>query len=244
MRGCRDAARIDSAGVLLTGKVNHLFEADLKLMISTEKKVDFLDSMVVFREQLSAIKIGESSVVTYKQACKDASREHVILNGVSFRGGENMVERLVSAIKSRMLSSANMSANQAAIVTQRILCGTSRTCSGADSYFTLNRLFGRPNLLVKPRPGPLHPIQIELWGSGSSVHCTVCTSNLFGLYVRNQIEGAAAIPEPWVMLDTVVTENLHFSCLTDDLVNQGKRTLSITSPEYIPVVRKETEEVF
>jgi hypothetical protein len=46
----------------------------------------------------------------------------------------------------------------------------------------------------------LHPIQIELWGDGDVghtaassgvMHCTICTSNLFGLYIRNEIEGAA-----------------------------------------------------
>jgi hypothetical protein len=104
----------------------------------------------------------------------------------------------------------------------------------------------------------LHPIQIELWGDGDVghtaassgvMHCTICTSNLFGLYIRNEIEGAAkcvgvhvtvaccvhgrarvclfciftvrsaallclshprSLPEAWVLIDTVVTENIKF----------------------------------
>jgi hypothetical protein len=244
IRGSRDTMRrwqvTDGYSLDLTGAEQGL----LRNIIESDRKVDFLDALQVFSKKLDSVKLPESSV-DFKQACKDVLREHVVLNGISFVGeGETKVNRLIAALKNTMLSTANMSMKQAETATQRILCGTSRTSSGADSYFVLHMLFERPNLLLKPRPGPLHPIQIELWGSGSRLICTVCTTNLFGLYIRNQIEGAAALPEAWVLLDTLVTENLEFDVLSPELVMPGKRVLSITSPEHSPSPSKEADELF
>jgi hypothetical protein len=43
------------------------------------------------------------------------------------------VERFVAALKSQLLRTFDMSSAQASQMVERILCGTSRTSSGADS---------------------------------------------------------------------------------------------------------------
>ena len=145
--------------------------------------------------------------------------------------------------------SANMTKDQATQITERILCSTSRTSSGADSYFLMKELFERPSLLLKPRVEQIPPVRIEMRGSGSSVRCKVNTTNLFGLYRMEDIEECTKqkyteYPDAWVLLDTVVTETLTFGASTKLRNVTGKRTLSIRSPEPAPLVADEVMELF
>jgi hypothetical protein len=193
-------------------------------------------------------------------ARKDTQREHVVLNGVQFIGdGDSKINNFISAVKGIGLS-ANMNADQAEDVSERVLQSTSRTSSGADAYFVLNELFstsGDEQRLLKPRPGPLHPVQIELlYRNGTTMTCKVSTTNLFGLYRSDEIEEYTREyrpaedrdrpPEPWVLLDTVVTENLTFTwgSGSEDVACEGTRALSLCSPEPAPVPHDETDELF
>ena len=234
--------------------LNH-FMARLK----TNKKADFLDALQEFKPTLDGIPLPERQV-DRRQARKDTQREHVVLNGVQFIGdGDSKINNFISAVKGIGLS-ANMNADQAEDVSERVLQSTSRTSSGADAYFVLNELFstsGDEQRLLKPRPGPLHPVQIELlYRNGTTMTCKVSTTNLFGLYRSDEIEEYTREyrpaedrdrpPEPWVLLDTVVTENLTFTwgSGSEDVACEGTRALSLCSPEPAPVPHDETDELF
>ena len=73
------------------------------------------------------------------QAIKDTARETVRLNGVQF-AGEGKLAHFLSAVRAVSLS-AGMGMEQAETVSRRLLCSTSRTSSGADTYFLLKELF-------------------------------------------------------------------------------------------------------
>ena len=179
------------------------------------------------------------------QALKDTQRENVVLNGVQFVGEEKM-NHFVSALHAVAMS-ANMSEKNAQDVTKRIICSTSRTASGADSFFVLSRIFYREGLLIKPRPEMVPPVRIEMRGSGNSIRVKVSTHSLFGLYRNEDIEEATErgieLPEPWLLIDTVVTENLVFG-KKNPVRTPGKRILSISTPEDEPVTPDEVDELF
>eukprot|EP00935_MAST-01C_sp_MAST-1C-sp1_P000646 g646.t1 len=219
---------------------------EVQALVSTDKKIDFLDALHEYRDVLDAVPLPESEVDA-AQGRKDIQRENVILNGVQFVGEEKM-EHFINALQAVALS-ANMTKDQATQITERILCSTSRTSSGADSYFLMKELFERPSLLLKPRVEQIPPVRIEMRGSGSSVRCKVNTTNLFGLYRMEDIEECTKqkyteYPDAWVLLDTVVTETLTFGSSTKLRNVTGKRTLSIRSPEPAPLVADEVMELF
>ena len=251
---------------LTTHEHNSAMDADTESILNhfmarlkTNKKADFLDALQEFKPTLDGIPLPERQV-DRRQARKDTQREHVVLNGVQFIGdGDSKINNFISAVKGIGLS-ANMNADQAEDVAERVLQSTSRTSSGADAYFVLNELFstsGDEERLLKPRPGPLHPVQIELlYRNGTTMTCKVSTTNLFGLYRSDEIEEYTreyrpaedrdSGPEPWVLLDTVVTESLTFTWGGggEDIQCEGLRALSLCSPEPAPVPHDETDELF
>jgi hypothetical protein len=74
-------------------------------------------------------------------------------------------------------------------------------------------------IMLKPRAGPLHPVQIDLVRRGNHhLRATVSITNLFGLYHEEDItdyvhrcsnSSRQGEIQPWILLDTVVAENLR-----------------------------------
>ena len=237
------------------GLVDPIVEQALKSIIKTAKRIDFLDALHHFRSSLQCIPLPES-VVDAEQARKDTRRENVVLNGVQFVG-ESKMRHFTAAIKAVALS-AHMSDKEACAVCDRILCATSRTVSGADSYFILGRIFELENLLLKPRSELIPPVRVDMRGARGAVQCKISTTNLFGLYQRDDIEAHTLgttdeSPDAWVMIDAVVTEHLEFSFnegvdvtspRSSALAVVGKRILSISTPEPEPTVADEVTELF
>eukprot|EP00937_MAST-01D_sp_MAST-1D-sp2_P003265 g3265.t1 len=236
---------------LLDGKV----ESALRDIVKTAKRIDFLDALHHFRGALQCIPLPESKVDA-QQARKDTRRENVVLNGVQFMG-ESKMRHFTAAIEAVALS-AHMNEREASAVCERVLCATSRTVSGADSYFILGRIFELPGLLLKPRSELIPPVRVDMRGAHGVVQCKIMTSNLFGLYRRDEIEQLSlaeedAEPAAWVMIDAVVTEQLEFSFgeapdiaspRSSALAVAGRRILSIDTPEPEPTVAEEVNELF
>ena len=169
---------------------DHLFR-----MVATRKRIDFLDALHLHADKLRNIALPEAKV-DKKQALKDNDREEVLLNGVQFIGREEL-PHFRSAMKAVALS-AGMSGRQADMIVERVLRSTSRTASGADSYFMVDRLFvrgaamspaladtpaasdGEPYLLLKPLSTAMmpQPVRIDMRAvSDSHVRCQISTTN-------------------------------------------------------------------
>ena len=128
------------AAVVETAGLAPEAEAELVRMVSTRKRIDFLDALHMFSADLQAIALPAAEV-DKKQALKDNDREEVLLNGVQFIGRDEL-PHFRSAMTAVALS-ASMSDAQADAIVERVLRSTSRTASGADSYFVVDRLLVR-----------------------------------------------------------------------------------------------------
>ena len=224
------------------------FQPRMREMISTSKRVDFIDALHAFAEELSHVPLSEL-VADPTQARKDSGRDNIVLNGVQFVGARQ-TPMLTSALAA-VAQSAGVSSEEAAAITERVLCSCSRSCSGADSYFVLYQLLDldrQPSLLIKPRSGEDMPVRIDMTaGAGGAVVVTVESKNLYGLYRTADIEewvrvadGAEAM-EPWIFINTVVTEQLHFGGRP---WFSAERWLAISTPENNPTVCADLEECF
>ena len=207
-------------------------EEELFRMVGTRKRIDFLDALHLHADKLRNIPLPEAKV-DKKQALKDNDREEVLLNGVQFIGREEL-PHFRSAMKAVALS-AGMSDRQAGMIVERVLRSTSRTASGADSYFMVDRLFVRgaamspaaddsplpcesePYLLLKPLSTAMmpQPVRIDMRAvSDSHVRCQISTTNNYGLFLLEDIERftqhSLGEPEPWIRLDTEVREEFTF----------------------------------
>eukprot|EP00937_MAST-01D_sp_MAST-1D-sp2_P006199 g6199.t1 len=227
-------------------------------MVATKKRIDFIDALHVHAGALSSIPLPEAQVDA-KQALKDNDREEVLLNGVQFIGREEL-PHFRSAMKAVALS-AFMSSAQADAIVERVLRSTSRTASGADSYFMVDGLFVRameadapePAYLLKPRSTGVQtqPVRIDMRAvDHSSVRCQIATTNNYGLFQLDDIDRFTRLslgePEPWVRLDTEVREEFTFGAEAGaDGVHEQRavRVLSIRTPEPAPTVSEEIEEM-
>ena len=138
----------------------------------------------------------------------------------------------------------------------RVHSATSRTASGADSYFILCRIFELPGLLLKPRTATIPPVRVDMRGAQAAVQVSITTTNLFGLYRRDEIEEAALscteLPEAWLLLNAVVTETINFRFVDDAAGGRragvengtGTRILCIETPEPPPPDLEELVELF
>ena len=256
----------DEGGYMVSGLEPEV-EAKLVRMVSTRKRIDFLDALHTFSAELQSIALPAAEV-DKKQALKDNDREEVLLNGVQFIGRDEL-PHFRSAMKAVALS-ATMSDAQADAIVERVLRSTSRTASGADSYFVVDRLLVRglgaiaePYLLLKPRnTGMIPPVRIDMHaavegGGGAhsstqqaTVRCKISTANLYGLYRLEDIEcftqQSVGEPEPWIRLDTEVREEFSFGPLDAEGVQEQRtaRVLSVQTPEPAPTVSEELEESF
>jgi hypothetical protein len=240
--------------VATMGLLDPAVEEKLKRIVATNKKIDFLDALHSFRGALRAIPLP-ASAVDPAQARKDTLRENIVLNGVQFNG-ESKMRHLAAALRAVAVS-ADMDDEEAEAVCARVHSATSRTASGADSYFILCRVFELPGLLLKPRSALIPPVKVDMRGAAAAVQVSVTTTNLFGLYRRDEIEEAALhaneMPEAWLMLNAVVTESMNFRFADDEVTGgrcagsengSGRRTLTIETPEPPPPDLDELAELF
>jgi len=115
----------------------------------------------------------------------------------------------------------------ATFITEAILTRCARTTSGADSYYTVDKMIGAETLLLKPRGGSggeLPPIDIELFSTGNSVQCAISSTNCYDFYKFTDIEmmgnresmssdgdgSFGMFSRPWLSVDTVVVEKIDF----------------------------------
>ncbi|CAM9363734.1 unnamed protein product [Phaeothamnion confervicola] len=138
------------------------------------------------------------------------------------------LSRVVAALAA---SPAYTGARSAEEIRERILCKASRTTSGSDSYFTVERLVGSDHFLLKPRDdGPQAPIRVEVYLVDNAIHSVVTCANRYGLYDLGEIDDASQSmrlrkPTVWLELDTTVVEK------TDYRTNRNVRYLRIEAPE-------------
>jgi hypothetical protein len=187
-------------------------EATIRAMLKTGKTCDYFDTISCYESELDSIVLRAAEEITTKQLNKDLVREDIVFNGKAFRG-EEKIPSLRKDIRDILLNFTNnmLSKRGALDAVKGILSGASRTCSGADAYSMIVRLFDVPGVLIKPRQGPVHPVFIDLEMKGNShLLCTISMSSLFGLFRRADIEGSDNIPDPFVRLDAVVTEHITF----------------------------------
>jgi hypothetical protein len=219
----------------------------LHRVIASGKRVDYVDAFAMFAEELQNIPLGPGDVDPV-QARKDSGRDNLVLNGVQFIG-EGQTVHLTRAM-SAVAQSAGISAVEADAITERALCGCSRSCSGADSYFLLHRLFGAsPQLIIKPRTAEDMPVHIEMRSGGkNAVMITIASTNLYGIFHVEDIEewvktADGGEMDPWLCVNTIVTERLNFQPTARPWMS-CERTLTITTPENAPSMSADLEECF
>ena len=153
------------------------FMPALHRVLASGKRIDYLDAFDTFGAELQAIPLGPGDVDPI-QARKDSGRDNIVLNGCQFVGAQTV--HLTTAM-SAVAMSAGISEVEAGAITERTLCGCSRSTSGADSYFILHRLFGTmPGLIIKPRCGEDMPVCIDMRSGGhGSVLISIESTNLW-----------------------------------------------------------------
>ncbi|KAF0693138.1 Aste57867_15858 [Aphanomyces stellatus] len=221
------------------------------------RKADFLDVLHAHPPLLRKLPLSPHCDVNTAQAFRDAVREDIVLNGVRFVG-DHRTEAFVAAVKRIVQKFVPKGAFLP--VSDRVMRSCSRThrqddstsphvvptyiCSGADSYFALQELFGHPDLLIKPRDTqtPL-PLDVTLGVDRRGIFkCRICAANLYGIYRLDDIEQLAATKdqelEALVLVDTVIVETIDFS------TNMTSRHLSVRSPEPECADHAEIRELF
>ena len=211
--------------------------------VRSGRKADFLEVLHRYANQLRKIPIPPQDVVDTAQAFRDAIREDVVLNGVRFVGDHRM-EAYVAAIK-RIVSKFTPDRHRCLEISDRILKSCSRTATGADSYFALEKLFGasNKNLLIKPRDEDPPPLDVKIGLEHDKLKCRIVTVNLFGLYRHADIDHLFKFQaqdqiDAWIQIDTVLVEFIDFS------TNESTRCLTIQTPEPAPQLPTEVKELF
>lgn len=209
----------------VTGIISALNEAALASDLST-----LLTLLRDHRSSLSCIPLPPPKPCTRAQAVKDLLRERVVLNGVRFLGQGSLFLETLSRLAKTLCSSPSVGGSagdsNGHFVTEAILTRCARTTSGADSYYTVDKIIGAQNLLLKPRGGQLPPIDIELYSTANSVCCAITSTNCYGFYKFDDIEkmgntresinsegsldGGGMFGRPWLSVDTVVVEKIDF----------------------------------
>lgn len=182
----------------------------------------------LFPEHFRCIPL-EDSDVSMTQAINDLNRENVVFNGGNFfEDGKLFLDCLTRSVE--ILTQPSYSGKATASeIAARVLCKASRTTSGSESYFSVQRLFSPSKYLVMPRGqgDELPPIDVQVFRIGRAIHSTVSCINLYGLYDIDEIERTSQSaglqqPDPWLALYTVVVEK------TDHYTGRNVRYLSIS----------------
>ena len=178
------------------------------------------------------------SVVSIDQALKDFQREKVLLNGVPFVPDHLSPALFVTALKlliDRYLILSSVSLSSSQTVNNIILQRACRTCSGADSFFKIEKIFHSHGVcLVQRSSSSEPPIIVDIFISDGCLCARIETKNLYALYKE---ENLAAISDQeslstmaaWMVLDTTIIDEYNFKTTESTrkmCVNIGKNTYS------------------
>lgn len=236
--------------------MNDELVASIRREIRSGRKADFLDVLHRYANKLKKIPLPLNDEVDTAQAFRDAVREDVSLNGIRFVG-EHRMEAYIAAIK-RIVAKFTPDRTRCLEIADRILKSCSRTSSGADSYFALQKLFGLDGILIKPRQEDDHdddhhqdglpppPLEVKIGLDHDRLKCRISTVNVFGLYRHDDIERVFRFQqqqqqqtiECWIQIDTIVIESIDFS------TNTSARYLTIRTPEPACQISSEVKELF
>jgi hypothetical protein len=154
-----------------------------------------LDAFALLGDHFSSIPLDRSEV-DKRQAIFDIQRENIVLNGVEFWGEGTLFLKTLKRVAETLTSCPSCKGeNSSSDIVERILCKASRTTSGADSYFAVERLFNTDEYLLQPRKGDstAPPIHIDLHMSRGHVQSCVSCVNSYVLVDLAEIELASRV---------------------------------------------------
>jgi hypothetical protein len=226
-----DAPALTEKAVSSATKSSEDIVAALQAASLSGDRMNLLSTLEEYKAHLQCIPLAPPQVCGVSQAVKDVLRERLVLNGVRFLGQGSLFLETLRRLAQQLCSYESVKGSagdpSGSFVVDAILTRCARTTSGFDSYNTVLQLLQCPEMLLKPRPGALPPIDIELFVTGGSVHCAVSSTNMYGFYRFEDIEAwGNRMSEPggahggrdsggesggaWLSVDTVVVEKIDF----------------------------------
>ena len=162
-----------------------------------------------------------------KELEDEVADEHVILNGIPFRG--NFLVTL-QQLCSKMCEGVALSETS---LYASLVVRMARSISSADTYFKLNALLGSADLMLMPTQAKeVVPINLNLYASMGTIHATVSTVNIVGLFRKADIKpvdlGKGSMSSrPWISIQATIDERVNLS------TKQGVRHLKVKLPESL-----------
>jgi len=188
-----------------------------------------------WKRRLANIELPPPSVADIYQVKKDVKRDRMLIDGKLFtrHSKEDPAKFLAELIWKRAGQGEKPSRYEA--LAEKILMRSSRTVSGADTYFVCERLFARPGYfhLTPFQNGDPKPIRVEVDASGV---VEIASTNYYKITTHCD-EGQGLHIVEWLSLETVDVQVLDL-CVKERRLEHKSRYVSVRDfDDAIPVER-------